>query len=63
MWVGLGGPFGVHVVAGQIRFFVWGGRSLLPGEVVGWSAWWMAPPSLALWLLMHGGLWPGGVGW
>ena len=29
--------------------------------VRGWSAW--SLPSHALVLLVHGGLWPGGVGW
>ena len=29
--------------------------------VWGWSAWWL--PSHTLVLLVHGGLWPGGVGW
>ena len=60
--VGLGGPFGVDVVAGRIRFLVGGGRSLVVGGAVGLSAWWVVRPSHALMLLMHGGLWPGGVG-
>ena len=32
------------------------------GGVVGLSAWWVVLPSHALVLLVHGGLWPGGVG-
>ena len=35
---GLGGPFGVDVVARRIRFLVWGGRSLVVGGVLGWSS-------------------------
>ena len=31
------------------------------GLVCGWSAWWL--PSHLLVLFVHGGLWPGGVGW
>ena len=31
------------------------------GGVCGWSAWWL--PSHSLVLFVHGGLWPGGVGW
>ena len=61
---GLGGPFGVDVVAGRIRFLVWpGGRPLVVGGVVGRSARWVVLPSHALVLLVHGGLRPGGVGW
>ena len=60
---GLGGPFGVDMVAGQIRFLVWGGRPLVVGGVVGWSARWVVLPSNALMLLVHGGLRPGGEGW
>ena len=56
---GLGGAFGVDVVAGRIRFLVWGGRPLVVGGVVGWSARWVVLPSHALVLLVHGGLWPG----
>ena len=28
---------------------------------MGWSAWWLLSHTLVL--LVHGGLWPGGVGW
>ena len=62
-----GGPFGVDVVAGGIRFLVrggWlvrGGGGLVVGGVCGWSARWL--PSDWLVLFVHGGLWPGGVGW
>ena len=56
-----GGPFGVDVVAGRIRFLVWGGRPLLVGGVVGWSARWVVLPSHALVLLVHGGLRPCGL--
>ena len=59
---GLAGPFGVDVVAGRIRFLVWGGRPLVGGGVVGWSARWVVLPSHALVLLVHGGLRPDGVG-
>ena len=38
-----------------------GGWPLLVGGVWGWSAWWL--PSHTLVLLVHAGLWPGGVGW
>ena len=65
--LGPGGPFGVDVVAGGIRFLVrggWlvtGGWPLVVGGVCGWSARWL--PSHSLVLFVHGGLWPGGVGW
>ena len=65
--LGPGGPFGVDVVAGGIRFLVrggWlvpGGWSLVVGGVCGWSARWL--PSHSLVLFVHVGLWPGGVGW
>ena len=39
-----------------------GGRPLVVGGLVGWSAWWVVLPSHALVLFVHGGLWPGGVG-
>ena len=64
---GTRGPFGVDVVAGGIQFLVrggWlvqGGWPLVVGGVCGWSARWL--PSHSLVLFMHGGLWPGGVGW
>ena len=61
MGLGPGGPFGVDVVAGRIRCLVRGGWPLVVGGVWGWSAWWL--PSHTLVLLVHGGLWPGGVGW
>ena len=38
-----------------------GGWPLSVGGVWGWSARWL--PSHTLVLLVHGGLWPGGVGW
>ena len=60
---GAGGSFSVDVVAGRIRFLVWGGRSLLVGGVLGWSAWWVVLPSHALVLLVHGRLLRGEVGW
>ena len=56
-----GGPLCVDVVAGRIRFLVRGGRSLVVGGVWGWSA--QVLPSHAPVLRVHGGLWPGGVGW
>ena len=65
--VGPGGPLGVDVVAGGIWFLVWGGWlvrggwPLVVGGVCGWSARWL--PSHSLVLFVHGGLWPGGVGW
>ena len=61
MGVGPGGPFGVEVVAGLIQFLVRGGWLLVVGGVWGWSA--RMLQSQALVLLVHGGLWPGGVGW
>ena len=57
----------MDVVAGGIRFLVrggWlirGGWPLAVGGVCGWSARWL--PSHSLVLFVHGGLWPGGVGW
>ena len=67
--LGPGGPFGVDVGAGgiRIRFLVQGGWlvrgewPLVVGGVCGWSARWL--PSHSLVLFVHGGLWPGGVGW
>ena len=61
MGLGPRGPFGVDVVAGGIRFLVRGGSPLVVGGVWGWSA--RLLPSHTLVLLVHGGLWPGGVGW
>ena len=66
---GPGGPFGVDVVAGGIRirllvrggWLVQGGSPLAVGGVCGWSARWL--PSHSVVLFVHGGLWPGGVGW
>ena len=58
--VGLGGPFGVDVVAGRILFLVWGRRPLVVGGVVGWSARWVVLPSHALVLVVHGGCGPVG---
>ena len=65
--LGPGGPIGVDVVSGVIRFLVrggWlirGGWPLVVGGVCRWSARWL--PSHPLGLFVHGGLWPGGVGW
>ena len=59
--VNLGGPFGVDVVAGQIRLSVGGRRSLLVGGVVGLSAWWVRTTHVLV-LFVHGALGPGGVG-
>ena len=56
--LGFRGPFGVDVVAGQIQLLVGGGASLVVGEVVGLSAWWVLLPSHALVLFVHGELWP-----
>ena len=61
MGLGLGGTFGMDVVAGGIRFLVRGGWPLVVGELWGWSA--RLLPSHTLVLLVHGGRWPGGVGW
>ena len=61
MGLGPGCPFGVDVVAGGKQCLVRGGWPLVVGGVWGWSARWL--PSHTLVLLMHGGLWPGGVGW
>ena len=61
MRLGPGGPFGVDLVAGGIRFLVRGGWPLVVGGIWGWSA--RLLPSHKLVLLVHGGLWPGGVGW
>ena len=47
-WYGGGGWYG-------------GGWPLVVGGVCGWSARWL--PSHSLVLFVHGGLWPGGVGW
>ena len=58
---GPGGPFGMDVLTGGIRFLVRGGWPLVVGEVWGWSA--RLLPSHTLVLLVHGGWWPGGVGW
>ena len=63
VWVGLGpgGPLCVDVVAGGIRWLVRGEWPLVVGGVCGWSARWL--PSHTLVVFVHGGLWPGGVGW
>ena len=42
-------------------WLVRGGWPLLVGGVCGWTAQWL--PSHSLVLFVHGGLWPGGVGW
>ena len=55
------------MVAGGTRFLVRGGLlvrggwPLVVGGVCEWSARWL--PSHSLVLFVHGGLWPGGVGW
>ena len=58
-WRGRGGQGdtvpGTGVVAGT------GGWPLVVGGVCRWSARWL--PSHTLVLFVHGGLWPGGVGW
>ena len=57
----------MDVVAGGIWFLVRGGWlvrgdwPLVVSRVCGWSARWL--PSHLLVLFVHGGLWPGGVGW
>ena len=51
----------MDVVAGGIWFLVRGGWSLVVGRVWGWSV--RVLPSHALVQLVHGVLWPGGVGW
>ena len=61
MGLGPAGPFGVDVVPGWIRCLVRGDWPLVVGGVWGWSA--QLLPSHTLVLLVHGGLWPGGVGW
>ena len=61
MGLGPGGPFSVDMVARGIRCLVRLGWPLVVGGVWGWSARWT--PSHTLVLLVHGGLWPGGVGW
>ena len=53
----------MDVVAERIRFLVWGGRPLVVGGVVGWSARWVVLPFHALVLLVYTGLHPPGVGW
>ena len=59
--LGPGGPFGLDVVAGRIRFLVSEGWPLVVGGVWGESA--RVLTSHALVVLVHTGLWPGGVGW
>ena len=56
---GRGGRGGT--VPGTGGWLVWGGSPLVVGGVCGWSAQWL--PSYSLVLFVHGGLWPGGVGW
>ena len=51
----------MDVVAGGVRFLVRGGWPLVVGGVWGRSARVLPPDALVL--LMHGGLWSGGVGW
>ena len=46
---------------GRGDWLVRGGWPLVVGGVCGWSARWL--PSHSLVLFVHGGLWPGGVGW
>ena len=65
--VGPGGPLQRghggrgDTVPGTGGWLVRGGWPLVVGGVCGWSARWL--PSHLLVLLVHGGLWPGGVGW
>ena len=61
MGLGPGGPFGVDVVAGGIRFLVRSSWPLVVGGLWGWSA--RLLPSHALVVLVHRGFWPCGVGW
>ena len=61
MGLGPGGPFGVDVVAGGIQCLVRVGWPLVVGGVWGWSTWLL--PSHTLVLLVHWGLWSGGVMW
>ena len=49
------------MVAAGIRFLLRGGWPLVVGEVSGWSA--RLLPSHTQVLLVHGGWWPGRVGW
>ena len=51
----------MDVVAGRIRFRVRGGWPLVVGGVWGWCA--RVLRFHAPVLLVHRGLWPGGVGW
>ena len=53
----------MDVVAGQIQLLLWGGRSLVVGGVVGWTASWVVLTSHALVLPVHGGWWRSPVGW
>ena len=61
MGLGPGGPLGIDVVAEGIQCLLRGGWPLVVGGVWGWRARWL--PSHTLVLLVHGRLWPGGVGW
>ena len=58
---GPGGPLRRGCVGRGDRVPGTGGGPLVVGGVWGWSAWWL--PSHTLVLLVHGGLWPDGVGW
>ena len=58
---GPGGPLCVDWVARDIRWLVRVGWPLVVGRVCRWSTRWL--PSHTLVLFVHGGLWPGGVGW
>ena len=51
----------MDVVAWGIWCLVWGGWPLVVCWVWRWSTRWL--PFHTLVLLVHGGLWPGGVGW
>ena len=58
---GRGGRGDTDTVPGTGGGLVRGGWPLAVGGVCGWSARWL--PSQSLVLFVHGGLWPGGVGW
>ena len=60
LWRGRGGR-GDTVPGTGGGWLVREGWPLVVGGVCGWSARWL--PSHLLVLFMHGGLWPGGVGW
>ena len=51
----------MDVVAWGIQCLVRAGGPFVVGGVCGWSARWLQSHTLVL--LLHGGLWPAGVGW